>query len=282
MPITNWNTAIIDGDPYLVVDMAKLRVPLNWDPSSNVFLAVAAPDGIDGDALFNHPALVKGDDGGPPTLDTDVALTVLEWTDPTPDSAGFTEIAPGVYKYATTQRKGPKGDTGDVTLHVANDLTGALTPGDTLIVNTTGDGFTVTGRKVGDWYLPGAILPTPSGTPNFTMTTIPIPAQKSDWRPYCDGQTIVTGTGLYIVITDLVARLNSTSGNELARCFGLTATERLTLSGGPPPGSPDGWDRIAAGVTANILFCTERRTGFDTAITSATTSRFRVKVCPIP
>jgi hypothetical protein len=53
MPVTNWNTTTIDGKQYLVIDMAKLRVPLDWDPSSNVFLAVAAPDGVDGEALLS-------------------------------------------------------------------------------------------------------------------------------------------------------------------------------------------------------------------------------------
>jgi hypothetical protein len=282
MPITNWNTAVIDGQRYLVVDIAKLRIPLDWDPSSNVFLAVCAPDGIDGDALFNHPGLVKGDNGDPPIITTDVGLTVLEYDDPTPDSAQWSELSPNTYKYITTQRKGPQGDTGTVVLHLADDLAGDLTPGDTIIVNTSGNGFQIVGRQVGDWYLAGSVLPTPSGNPTFTMCTIPVPPQKFDWRPYCDAMTIADAGIDITVITDLVARLGSASGNELARCFGTTFKERLILAGGPPTDSPDDWDRVPANTAANILFRVERRSGFTSATTSATTTRCRVKVDPIP
>jgi hypothetical protein len=266
-----------------VIDMAKLRVPLDWDPNGTVFLAVAAPDGIDGDAVFSYPALVKGDDGDPPTLDSDVNLTVLEYTDPAPDAASWTLVSPGTYQFNSTQRKGPKGDTGTNILHTAGDLAGTLTPGNTLIVNPTSDGFTVVGQKVGDWYTPATIADTASGANSFTVTTVPIPAQTYDWRPHCEGLTIVTGTGTN-VITDYVARLNGTgtSGNELARCFGMVPTERLILAGGPPPGSPDGWDRVAAGVGANILFRVERQSGSDSFTTSHTTTRARVKVDPVP
>lgn len=281
MPVTNWNTTTIDGQRFLVIDIAKLRVPLDWDPSGTVFLAVSAPDGIDGDALFSYPALVKGDDGDSPALDSDVNLTVLEYTDATPDAASWTLVSPGVYQYNTTLRKGPKGDTGTNILHTAGDLTGDLTPGRTLVVNPTGDGFTVVGEKVGDWFTPASIADTASGNPSFTVTTVPVPPQLFDWRPHCEGMIIVTGTGS--VVTDYVARLNGTGtgGNELTRCFGMAATERLILAGGPPPGSTDAWDRVAAGVNANILFRVEA-TGSGSFTTSHTTTRARVKVDPIP
>lgn len=284
MPVTNWNTAIIDGSRFLVIDMAKLRIPLDWDPNGNVFLAVSAPDGIDGDALFSHPALVQGDPGAQAQISEPVDLTVLEYDDVTPDAASFVAISPGVYQYVTTQRKGPKGDTGSTVLHLADDLTGTITPGDTIIVNPTGDGFSVVGVKCGDWYLPGAIANTPSGNAAYTMTTVPVPPQKFDWRPICEGQVVVTGSFSILsdAIVDFVARLNTAGGNELARCFGITPHERLMLAGGPPTASPDGWDRIPAGQYANILFRTERQSGFDTTTTSATTTRCRVKVDPIP
>lgn len=287
MPVTNWNTAVIDGANYLIVDLAKLRIPLDWDANGNVFLAVSAPDGIDGDALFSYPALVKGDQGDTPTLDQVVDLTVLEYTDPTPDSASLVPISPGVYQLQTTQRKGPKGDTGSVVLHLADDLTGSLTPGSTLIVNSAGNGFVVAGIKVGDWYI-GNPVDTPTGNPSYTNCVVPVPAQTFDWRPHCDGYTIAdAGLGIDC-ITDYVARLNvgtgplNTSGNELARCVGLTFKERLILSGGPPSGSADAWDRVPAGQPANILFRVERTAGWDTATTSHTTTRCRVKVDPVP
>lgn len=283
MPVTNWNTTTIDGDPYLVIDMAKLRVPLNWDASSRVFLAVAAPDGVDGDALFSYPALVSGDPGPAATLDGAVVVSaVLEYDDPTPDSASWTELSPGVYQYTTTQRKGPPGSAPVVNIIGADDLTGTPTPNRILVVNATSDGMVYASQKVGDWYYPATINAQPSGQVSYVLTTIPVGAQDFDWRPDVDAQTSVTASGGTDVITDLVARLVDDGGNELARCFGMTDTERLILAGGPPPGSPDGWDRVAAGVPVNVVVMTERRSGTNTVTTSTSTTRARVRVCPIP
>lgn len=287
MPVTAWNTAVIDGANYLIIDLAKLRIPLDWDANGNVFLAVSAPDGIDGDALFSYPALVKGDNGDPPNLDEVVDVTMLDFDDPTPDSAQMVPVGPNTYQFKTTQRRGPEGPPGALTIHLADDLVGTMTPGSTLIVNSTGDGFVVAGRKVGDWYV-GNPIDTPTGNPSFTNCVVPVPAQNTDWRPRCDAFTIAdAGLGIDCV-TDFVARLNvgtgplNTGGNELARCIGMTWKERLILAGGPPSGSPDTWDRVPAGQPANILFRVERTAGWDTATTSRTTTRCRVKVDPVP
>lgn len=283
MPVTNWNTTVIDGKNWLVIDLAKLRVPLDWDASSNVFLAVAAPDGIDGDALLSYPALVQGDKGDPPTLDTDINTTVLAYDDATPDSMSWTETSPGVYQLTATQRTGPTGLTGpQATILGASDISGTPTAKQVIIVNDTATGVTFATQKVGDWYIPASIANTPSGNPGYTLCPVAIPAQNFDWRPTCEGMTIVTGTGTSVV-TDLLARLNNaTSGNIVARCFGLTSTERLILSSGPAPGSADGYDRVSAGVAATLYLRAERQSGTDTFTTSGTTSRFRVKVDPIP
>ena len=285
MPVTNWNTTTIGGEPFLIIDVAQLRVPLNWTPSSNVFIAVAAPNGINGDAILSYPALVKGDTGDAAALDTAVALNVLDFTDPTADSASFAEIAPGIYKLTMTQRRGPKGNTGvpSIVSPQASDLVGTPVAGKLIAVNAGANGAVYVSEKVGDWYIPatGAVVNAPSGNPGFTIATVAIPAQPNDWRPTAQASTIVTGTGSSL-IADLVARLNSSSGNEVGRCFGMAATERLQLTPGPPAGSPDTWDRIAAGVAANVLVRVERQSGTDTFTTSASTTRVRVKADPIP
>lgn len=282
MPVTTWNTTTIDGERYLVIDMAKLRVPLDRDPNGFVFLAVSAPDGIDGDALFSYPALAQGDPGAAATIDADVNITVLEYDDPTADSASWTALAPGVYQYSTTLRKGPTGADGSPTILGSTDLVGTPLAGKLIAVNSTADGAVYVSQKVGDWYNPATINDTPSGNPAYTLCTVPVPAQPNDWRPTVQAQTIVTAAGGTDVITDLVARLNTTGGNEIGKCFGVTATERLILTAGPPTGSPDGWDRVAAGVPANILVRAERRSGANTFTTQATTTRVRVKADPIP
>lgn len=53
MATTNWNVTTIDGQEYLVMDSAEFRIPLDFDPSSNMFVAVAASPG----GLGNFPTL---------------------------------------------------------------------------------------------------------------------------------------------------------------------------------------------------------------------------------
>lgn len=290
MAVTNWNTTVIDGKNYLVIDLAKLRIPLDWDPSSNVFLAVAAPDGVDGDALASYPALVQGDPGDAAALDPTVNVTVLDYDDATPDSASWALISPGVYQYTTTQRRGPTGASAANNILDALDLVGTQIHGKILqLVSNVVGGVPTTQvalqtPKVGDWYTPATIVGAPSGNPGYTLSTIPIPSQDFDCRVEVQGQTIVTGTGTNVV-TDLVARLGgATTGDpEIGRCFGMTSTERLILSPGVPPGSTDSYDIIAAGSgTVNVYLRTERQAGTDTYTTQAATTRFRARVCPIP
>jgi hypothetical protein len=286
MSVINWNTTIIDGKEYLVFDVAKFRVPLEWDPSSNMFIAVAVPDG----GIGNFPALVKGDDGDTPQLDTAINNTVLEYDDPTEDFMSFTETAPNIYQLNASQRTGPEGPAGTMTILEADDLTGALTPGRTFVVNATGDGVEIVARNVGDRYLPAVIEPTPSGNAAFTLCPIGIPAQSFDWRPSVEGQCIVTGTGADVRV-DLIARLSTsgivngeTAGPEVARAFGQTGVNPPThiFSSCPPPGSSTTYDKVLAGNSATIYIRAERQAGAQTFTTDDDTSRFAVRVNPIP
>lgn len=276
MPVLNWNQTIIDGKNYLVIDVAKFRIPLDFDPSSNMFIAVAAPDG----GLGNFPALVKGDQGDSIDLDTSVNFAALAWDDATPDYASLTETSPGIFRLNLGLHKGAPGDDNVVVLDPADY--GTPVAKRLLEVKTDLSGFQYVAPKVGDRFFPASIAAVPSGNAAYTVASVSVPAQLFDWRPHVEGQLIVAGTGTD-VRTDLIARLdNASSGNIVGRCFAAASSERLTLSSGPPAGSADTYDKVLQGDTAVIYFRTERQSGGDTYTTSATTSRFCVEVRPIP
>lgn len=282
MPTTTWNTTTIDGVDYLVIDTAKFRIPLDVDPSSNMFIAVAAPSG----GLGSFPALVKGDTGDKPTLD-DINFTVLEADDPTPDSATWTETSPGVYDLNLALHKGPQGDIGD-TLVTPADF-GTPIAGKIPVVNAALDNFELASQKVGDRFVPATIANTPSGNPTYQLCAVSIPAQPFDWRPEVSGQAIVQGTSTDVRV-DLVARLNdASSGNIVGRGFGITGYSffgvipvSTVMSPGPPPAASATYDKVVAGAAAVVYLRAERVAGVGTFTTTADTTSFCVRVRPIP
>jgi hypothetical protein len=252
-------------------------IPLDWDPSSNVVLLVAAPTG----GVLDYPALATGDPGATAIIDNAINFTALDATDPTQDSANFTTLSPGVYQLNLTLHRGPAGLAALLQISTASDLSGTPIAGYTIVLNSTLNGFVYTPVKVGDLWLPATISNTASGNPVSQLCVVGVLQQPFDWRAQAVGYTVVTGTGTD-VITDYVARLNATNGNDIGRCPGITSTERLTLSDVPPAGSADTWTRIHAGAAANIYFMAERQTGTNTFTTSNTTTRAGVRVCPCP
>jgi len=277
MPTTTWNTTTIDGKEYLVIDSTQFRVPLDWDASSSMFIAVASPTG----GLGSFPALVKGDTGDTPTL-SNVNFTVLEADDPTADSASWTETAPGVYDLDLVLHKGPQGDSGD-TILTPSDF-GTPVAGRMLVVNATLDDMELQAPKVGDRYVPGAIANCPYGNPNYTLCAVSIPAQAFDWRPEVSGTCWIHHTALGVRV-DLVARLNDeTSGPIVGRGFGYTAIgyEIQTISSGPPPAASATYDKVSAGSAATVYLRLERQAGAGTYETFGDTTRFCVWVRPIP
>lgn len=285
MSVTNWNTTTINGKDYLVIEVAQLRIPLNWDPSSNVFIAVAAPIG----GLLNYPALVKGDPGDAAQLLNPINLTPLAWNDPTPASASFTTVSPGIYQLSVSLHEGQPGSDGVTVLHTANDLTGTGVADQMIVLNSTLDGFVYATPKVGDRAIPAIIKSVPSGNPTFTMAQVGLGPYDFDWRPKVAGHTIVNPVGGVFgnpsdCIVDLFARLNvANGGNIMGSCHGLGGvTERLTLDSAPPAGSNDTYDRIPAGQTATIFFVTERRSGSTTYTAPASTSAFSAWAQAIP
>lgn len=278
IPTTTWNTTTIGGVNYLVVDVAKFRIPLDFDPSSNMFIAVSSPDGGYG----NIPALLKGDTGPPPIFDSAIDLTVLDFDDPTENSASLTLVGTNTYRANLIIHRGPPGLDGVTTLD-PNDF-GTPVPQYILVVNPGADGFIYQPQKVGDRVIPATISSVPAGNPTYTKAAVSIGAQPFDWRPEVAGQAIITGTGSNVSV-DLIARLNSaTSGNIVGRSFGVSgqAARNQVLVPGPPAGSADSYDKVSAGNAAVIYFRAERQTGTDTFTTTASTSSFVVKVRPVP
>jgi hypothetical protein len=276
--VTNWNVTTIDGQQFLVIDVAKIRVPLDWDPSSNVFIAVAAPTG----GVLNYPVLAKGDDGTTPDIDTVINYTALSWDDPTPSTASFTETAPNVYKLNWSAHEGMPGVDGNTVLD-PGDFTG-VAPGKVIALNSDATAFELQAQRVGDRYYPAAYNSTPSGNPGYTLATIGIGPQPRAWRPECHGAAIVVGTSADVRV-DLYARLNGeTGGNIVGRAMGGTGTNPATHSLIPrlPAGSSDDYDLVPANTSATIHFRAERVAGTGTFTTTSTDTDFWVKVCPIP
>lgn len=284
--VTTWNVAVIDGKRYLVVDVAKFRIPLEWDPSSNMFFAVCAPDG----GLGNIPALLKGDDGDTPELDTSIVFTALEPDDVTPDFASWTETAPNVYQLHLGLHKGLKGDDGVMILNPTDY--GTPVAGRTIVLNDTLDAFVYQAIKVGDRYRPASFANAPSGNPAYTLAAIPIPAQPWDWRPSLEGQCVITGTGAdfqgnYLVRLSTAGVVNGeTAGPIVASGFGPVGVNAgaysTVLSSAMAAGSADTADKVLAGNAATLYVRVERQTGANTFTTLAATTLCEARVNPIP
>jgi hypothetical protein len=280
--VTNWNTAVINGVNYLVIEVAQFMVPLDWDPSSNMFIAVAAPNG----SVGNFPALVQGAPGVTPTIDTAIQFTPLAYNDPTADAASWIVEAPNLYQLVLQLHDGAPGPPGTMTIMQATDLI-ATTPisGQMVVVNPAANGFVLQPQLIADRYIPGTILSAPSGNGAYTLCSVPIPAQSFDWRPECVGFTVISPTGTDLQ-ANLVARLGTeTSGSIVAT--GMTMAGGLpqvgTLVSIPPAGSADGYDRVAQGVGPTSVFLrVERQSGGSTFTTSSSTTLFGVRPRPVP
>ena len=284
MPTTTWNIVEIDGKDWLVMDVAKFKVPLDWDPSSNMFFAVAVPDG----GLGSLPVLAQGDPGVTPDIDTVVDLDPLDWDDATPASAGFTETSPNVYRLDLALHEGAPGADG--TSELDPDAYGTPVHKKQLQVNATADGFEYITPKVGDRHGPASINNTPSGNAAYTLCSVSVAAQDFDWRPHVEGYCVITGTGADVRV-DLLARLQvgavsaETSGNIVGRAVQAVAGQNPpthVLSAGPHAGAADSYDKVPAGETAVIYLRAERQSGGDTFTTSNSTTRFNVWVEPVP
>lgn len=282
MPVTNWTSTTIDGKEYLVIDVAKFRIPMDWDPSSSMFIAVAAPDG----GLGSFPGLVQGDPGPAPVIDTAINFTALASGDPTPDSASWTAVGVNTYKLNLALHQGPQGDVTSFNLADADDVAGTRLAGRIIAVDAAASGYEYVTQKTGDEYWPAAIQNTPTGNSAYTLCQVSIPAQPWAYRPQVSGWCVVTGTGQNVQV-DLIARLDDqAAGKVLGRGRGKigenTDGSPTILVSGPPSGSTADYNVVEAGASATIFLRAERQSGSNTFSTVGSATQFSVRVCPVP
>lgn len=283
--IATWNEVTIDGIDYWVIDTSYFRIPKNWDPTSQIFFAVGVPSG--GVGFFQ--AVAQGDPGVSPTIDTSINFTPIPPGDATLDYASFSVTGPNLYKLNLGLHTGQDGNDGAAVINVADYGTPIFKK--ILRVNSAQTSLEYQTQLVGDSAWPAVINNTPSGNAGFTLCSVSVPAGAVDfdWRPGIEGQCVITGTGSDLIV-NLVARLNNeTAGNIVGYSFGsseLSATTHVhpthVLSSGPPAGVPESYNRVAAGAAATIYLRAERQFGAETFTTSNSTTRFKVKVEPIP
>lgn len=291
-PTANWNTTTINGVPYLVIDLAQFMVPLDWDPNSSMFLAVAAPNAAVQQAIGkgNFPALLQGQTGPMPNISPIINFTPLAYTDPTPDAASWTQLNSTTWQLNLSLHQGEPGTAGQMKILGAEDLTGTPVPGMLMAVNAGGTGLTFVSPLCGDRYVPAAVKAVPSGNAGYTLAPITIPAQGFDWRPGPDAQCVITPGGSDCAV-DLVARLSNsnpdggeTTGNDVGRAIGLAtgAPANQVMTPYPPAGSGDAWDRVPAGQAATVFMRAERQAGATYFTTTPAQTRLGCRVHPCP
>ena len=273
-----------DGKTWYIWDFqAKFAYP--FDPDAPVFLLAAPPGGA---GVANAPFLIKGDSGLPALIDADINLTELEYDDPTPGSATFTELTPGsdvasqISRLNLVIHKGAPGVDGTSTL----DPTDYGTPvaKRILVVNSGANGFEYSPQRIGGRYWPTAINEAGAGTTaGYTQATIAIGANTIpyDWQPRVFGTAIVTGSGSDVRV-DVVARLNASNGAVVGRGYGIGGvTDRLALISGPDTNASSASVTVTANTAATIYFRTEKQGGTDTYSTGASPSRFCLEIAPV-
>lgn len=245
-------------------------------------------DGIDG-RLWDGKVFLS-DDYNP---ETGVAIVFLA---PPGGMAAIPAIATGATGAAGatgatggTGATGASGATG--SLLGAPDIVGSPTAGYTVVYSATaGTGSTPAGvwtpPGIGGGYWPASIASTTSADgAQRTLATVTVPSFPFDTRVECSGQSILTGTGPDCT-ADLIARVsNATSGDIVARKYGLplTTPRDLTLIPGPVAGAATSLGKITANAgTISIYLRAERQTGADSFSTSSSTTSFYVKVVRLP
>jgi hypothetical protein len=282
-----------DPGPDIVTDSNgqqkyRLHVELEWaypfDPNSPLSILWAPPGGI---AQANLPFMLRGANGFSPTI-ASAERTLLEYGDPTPDSYELVELSPAtddhgqILKLVTVEHKGADGNDGTSTLDP--DAYGTKVAGRLIRLKSDLSGFEYTPPSIVGTHWPAtAPLAAPALSAGaYDLTSISIPANTYPFptRVEISAGTTVTASGTGDVKVDLLARLNSTSGQVLGRCSGVGGiTDRLILIDGPDPGTDPADVTIAANAAATIYIRTERQAGgVDTYQTSVASTRACAKV----
>lgn len=265
----------------------RLHLELEWaypfDPNSPLSILWAPPGGI---GQANLPFMLKGDSGLSPSI-ASAERTLLEYGDPTADSYTLVELSPAttehgqINKLVVVEHKGAPGDDGTTVLDP--DDYGTPVAGRLIRLKSDLSGFEYTPPTIVGSHWPAT---TPSAAPSGTtagydLTSISIPANAYPFptRVEVSGCATTTASATGDVKVDLVARLNSTSGEVVGRCVGMGGvTDRLILVDGPDPGADPADVTIAANAAATIYLRTEKQSGTETYQTSAASTRFCAKV----
>lgn len=279
-------SAWTDDDQYFIWQ-GKVQIPKTYDPTTKSAIILLGPE----EGVADIPALAKGDPGQPATIDPAINFTVLEYDDPTADSAEFSTLTPGtettapVYRLNLALHKGAPGAAGTSSILSASDITGTSTDG-YIVAKKAGEAKAEwVPQKVGGQYWPASISNT-SGTDgqNRTLCSVSIPAQPFDWRPRVFGQVIIAGTANTRV--DLIARLNdATAGDIVGRAYGQVGATppAAVLVSGVPAGSANTVGRVAAGASATLYLRAEQQASTtDSYSTAGVSTSFLVEVAPIP
>lgn len=270
-----------DGQYFMAE--GKVLVPVDGSGSAVIMLR---PDTSFVGSGFT--AVEVGPPGPPPTFDETVNLTPLAPGDPTVDFATLTTLTPptsttaGHYRFNLGLHTGADGADGDTVL-TPTDYSDTPLPGQELVVDNDGTGFVLASRRVGGRHSPVTLTNTGPGNARSTIGVASVAAGTYDfaYRLEVEAQTIVTGTGDNVSV-NLVARLgDENGGNIIGIGFGIGGpVDRLVVSSGPPPNSPDAWDVIPAGAGATVYLRCEQVAGSDTFTTSADTTWYNLKAVP--
>ncbi|WP_235687361.1 hypothetical protein [Mycobacteroides chelonae] len=232
------------------------------------------------------PPIAQGLPGKHAQIDSTVAVTELDWDDPTAVGWSWSTLTPpdddtpGVYRLNAVTRTGRPGNDGN-TVWDPTDLSETPVAGQIPAVNSGGTGFELVAQRTPEVFYPGTVNNTASGNQNSTLAQIAIPARPYARRVLGVGHTVVTGEAADVRV-DLIARLNGESGgNIIGRCPGIAQTERLVMTPGKAAGLADAYDTIAANASATVYIRCERQAGTSTYTTSASSTLCHALVLPL-
>jgi hypothetical protein len=283
----SWPTTTFQGEQYYLFDGVFL-LPVN--PVSGAGVILCKANG------FAVGAGIPAVETGPPGKHIELQMGTFIALDPgdaTPDSASLTTVTPpdddtvGVYALNLSLHKGQKGDDGDSNLEM-DSISGTPVAKYIAVVNGAANGFEYKPQLVGDRVPPAALYNTGSGNVKNTVAVFQVLANTVPyaWRPEVEAGCVITGEGADVRY-DVIARLNGeTGGNIVGRGFGPIGTNsagiQTTIIPGPPAGSSDTFDKVAANAAATVHVRVERQAGSLTCTTSTDTTWARMRICPVP
>lgn len=274
----------ISFDGTTLIWEGEVRITNFTDPTTGVVTLTLTPNGGVGDL----PVFAAGAPGLPPVFDSFVTHMV-DPADTLPPST-VTLVSPGgpgvashyaidVYVY-----KGGKGDAG---------ASGTVLGASDVVVSSPADGYTfqyssadgkmhLVAQRIGGLYLPTSINSTSGNSQTRTLATVGIAGQPFDYRPLVWGYSIVTGTVNTHV--DLIARISTASGDQVARCPGIPGpVDRPILVPAFGAAINTTYGKVSAGSSVtNLYFLAVEQSGTtDSWTTNSATTACTVMVQPI-